>query len=289
MHRALRWFRNALAVLVVVLLVAAATVYILSERIIRRTYDEPLVAIPIPRDSASIAEGGRLALIHGCRGCHTKDLSGEWFEDEFLVARLAAPSLTLAAQDYTDEELVRIIRRGVRPDGRSVWAMSSEMFAPLTDADLGMIIAYIRSQSPPDGLPRTFTPGPLGRFAIATAEYIPAAVLVRETDSITASGYFPSGDEPNARGAYLARTSCPECHNLALQGYPGDTPDLSIVAGYTPEQFAHFFATGEALGGRELRLMSEMARNRFSNFSDEEEAALYAYLVDRARTQAAGR
>lgn len=282
MRRVLRWLRNALATLVLLLLVAAATVYALSERVIRRTYEEPLVSIPIPTDSASIAEGGRLALIHGCRGCHTRDLAGQWFEDNFLIGRFAAPSLTLAAQKYSNEELVRIIRRGVRPDGQSVWAMSSEMFAPLTDADLGMIIAYIRNQSPPGGLPRTLEPGPLGRLGMAVGEYLPAASLVRVTDSITRSGYFPTGEQPYALGAYLARTSCPECHNLALQGYPGDTPDLSIVAGYTPEQFAHFFETGEALGGRELALMSDMARNRFSNFTDEEEAALYAYLVARA-------
>jgi len=74
-----------------------------------------------------------------------------------------------------------------------------------------------------------------------------------------------------------------------LQGYPGDTPDLAIAAGYTPEQFAHFFVTGEALGGRELELMSVMARNRFGNFTDEEEAALYSYLVARAQAIQAGR
>ncbi len=32
-----------------------------------------------------------------------------------------------------------------------------------------------------------------------------------------------------------------------------------------------------------------MARNRFSNFTDEEEAALYAYLVARAEALQAGR
>jgi len=283
MHRVLRWLGIAAAALVALLLLAAATVYVLSERTIRRTYEEPLVAITVPADSASIAEGGRLARIHGCRGCHQPDLRGEYFEDDLLIGRIAAPSLTLAAQKYTDEELARIIRRGVRPDGRSVWGMPSEMFAPLRDEDLGAIIAYIRSVSPVGGIPRTIEPGPLARFGIVTGEYRPAVSWVRETDSITAAGYFPAGDEAPARGAYLARTSCPECHNLRLQGYPGDTPDLAIAAGYTPEQFAHLFATGEALGGRELPLMSLMARNRFSNFTDAEEAALYAYLVDRAR------
>jgi cytochrome c553/mono/diheme cytochrome c family protein len=289
MPRLLRWLRYAVAALVTLMLVAAATVYALSERVIRRTYDEPLVSIPIPTDSASIVEGGRIALIHGCRGCHARDMSGQVWEDDFWFGRQNAPNLTEAAQRYTDAELVRIIRRGVRPDGRSVWSMTSEMFAPLSDADLGKIIAYIRSGPPVAGLSRRFAPGPLARWEIVRGDYRPAAELVRETDAVTAAGYFPAGDEAHARGAYLARTSCPECHNLRLQGYPGDTPDLAIAAGYTPEQFAHFFATGEALGGRELPLMSVMARNRFSNFTDEEEAALYAYLVARARAIQAGR
>lgn len=289
MRRVLRWLRNALAAVVVLLLGAAATVCALSERVIRRTYDEPLVAIPIPTDSGSIAEGGRIALLHGCRGCHARDMSGQVWEDDFWFGRQNAPSLPEAAQGYSDEELVRIIRRGVRPDGRSVWAMSSEMFAPMTDADLGRIIAYIRSVPPAAGLPRLFAPGPLARWEMVQGEYRPAAELVWETDSITAAGYFPGGSEPHALGAYLARTACPECHNLMLQGYPGDTPDLSMAAAYTPEQFAHFFATGEALGGRELELMSVMARNRFSNFTDDEEAALYSYLVARAGALQAGR
>ena len=145
MHRVLRWLRNAIAALVVLLLIAAATVYALSERVIRRTYDEPLSSIPIPTDSVSIAEGGRIALIHGCRGCHARDLSGQEWDHDFWYGRLNAPDLTNATRTYSDAELVRLIRRGVRPDGRSAWAMPSEMFAPLSDADLGRIIAYIRS------------------------------------------------------------------------------------------------------------------------------------------------
>lgn len=282
MRRVLRWVRHVLVAFVLLLLAATAAVYALSERALRRTSAEPLVSIAVPTDSGSIAEGGRLALIHGCRGCHAPDLSGHVWEDDFLIGEINAPSLTLAAQKYTDDELARIIRRGVRPDGRTVWGMPSEMFAPLSDADVGRIIAYLRSVTPVGGLPQRIKPGPLARLGIVTGEYLPATTWVAQADSITAAGYYPAAGEPNALGAYLARTACPECHNLALQGYPGDTPDLSIAAGYSPAQFAHFFATGEALGGRELGLMSQVARSRFSNFTDEEEAALYAYLVARA-------
>lgn len=280
MHRAVRWLRNLVVALFVLLLVATAVVYAMSERIVRRTYDEPLVAISIPTDSASIAEGSRLASVHGCRGCHLADLSGQYFEDNFLLGRIAAPNLTEAAQNYSDDELVRIIRRGVRPDGRSVLAMPSEMFAPLTDADLGAIIAYLRSVPALPGISRTMELGPLARIGLVSSKYFPATTLVHRADSLAAAGYFPTGEQANAHGAYLARTSCTECHGLTLEGDFG--PSLQIVQGYTREQFAHFFATGEALGGRELELMSLVARNRMSPLTDDEETALYAYLVARA-------
>jgi mono/diheme cytochrome c family protein len=241
---------------------------------------EPLVSISIPTDSASIADGGRLAWVHGCRGCHTETLAGQYFADDLLIGRIVAPNLTAAAQQYSDAELLRMIRRGVRPDGRSVLAMPSEMFAPLTDADAGKIIAYIRSLPPVPGFPRSITLGPMAWLGLVTSKYYPTVALVARSDSITASGYYPTGEEPHADGAYLARTACSECHGLTLSGDFG--PDLRIAAGYTPEQFAHFFKTGEALGGRETKLMSEVARNRFSHLTDAEVAALYGYLVARA-------
>jgi hypothetical protein len=56
-------------------------------------------------------------------------------------------------------------------------------------------------------------------------------------------------------------------------------PDLRIAAGYTLEQFTHFMRTGKA---RELKLMSDMARRRFSHFTEDEIAELHGYLVARA-------
>jgi mono/diheme cytochrome c family protein len=281
MPRALRWLRNLVLTLAVLLVVFVAAVYARSEWIVRRTYDEPLVSIAIPTDSASVAEGGRLALVHGCRGCHTNTLTGEYLVDDPMLARLVAPNLTASVRRYSDPELVRIIRRGVRPNGRSVWAMASEMYALLDDEDLGRILAYLHSLPEAPGPDPMLRLGPLGRFGIAVGEFTPAAVLVHEVDSLTEAGTFPKSGDANAAGAYLVRTSCTECHGLTLEG--GDSvPDLRIAAGYSPEQFAHFFGTGEALGGRELKTMSRMARGRFSHLTDAEVAAIHGYLVARA-------
>jgi hypothetical protein len=50
------------------------------------------------------------------------------------------------------------------------------------------------------------------------------------------------------------------------------------VYSYTPEGFTQLLRTGVALGGRQLGMMSEEARNNLSHLTDAEISALYAYL-----------
>ena len=127
MQRLLRWIGIALGSLVALGIIAYAVVYVLSERVLRRTYEVPAVAISIPTDPASIVEGRRLATIHGCLGgCHGKQAEGRVLFDEPLIGRVVAPNLTAAVRKYSDVELAVIIRNGVRPGGRSTMVMPSE-------------------------------------------------------------------------------------------------------------------------------------------------------------------
>jgi mono/diheme cytochrome c family protein len=279
MKRILRWLRNALLGLTVLVVIGTVVVYIVSERVTRRRYDAPGRPILVPRDSASIREGERLAAIRGCSGCHGAQLAGKVFIDNPLVARVVSPNLTISAREYTDAELERIIRHGVRPDGRSVVVMPSGMFNILDDADLGRIIAYVRSVPPVPGHPREVRLRPVARLMFALKKFEPAVVEVRRAAALSTT--YPSGGDPTARGAYLARTACTECHGLDLRGGDG-TPDLRIAAGYSRDAFARFMRTGKALGDRELTLMSDMARRRFSHFTDSEIEALHQYLLARA-------
>lgn len=285
MRRVVRWLRNAALGVAAVVVVAALVLYVLSERVFRHSFAEPLVAIAVPTDSASIAEGKRLAQLRGCSGgCHGTVTEGHVFGDDFMMGHLVAPNLTIAVREYSDAELARIIRRGVRPNGRSVIAMPSGMFSQLNDEDLGRIIAYLRSVPPATGHARRFAPGPAGRLRFASGQSALVTASVRRADALSDS--FPRAGDPNARGAYLARTVCTECHGLNLAGRNG-RPDLRIAAGYTPEQFSHLMRTGKALANRELKMMSPTARSRFSHFTDDEVQALYGYLVARAAMPAA--
>jgi cytochrome c553 len=279
MKRIMRWLRFGALSVVLLLVLGSAIVYVLSERILRRAYTEPRVEITVPEDSISMKEGHRLALVHGCATCHGSDVTGSVFIDDPLLARLVAPNLTTAVRSYANADLVRIIRRGVRPDGSSVIGMPSEMFSGLTDADLGKILAYLSSAPPQSGLGPERRLGPVARIAFVAGRFRPAAELARRAGQLT--GSWPRDADSTAPGAYLARTSCTECHGLELRG--GDqAPDLRIAASYSLEAFTVLMRQGKALGNRELPLMSQVAQSRFRHFTDQELRNLHTYLVVRA-------
>lgn len=157
--------------------------------------------------------------------------------------------------------------------------MPAEMFSPLSDRDLGMILAYLHSVPPHPGPAPRVRLGPLARLGLVLGKYHTAAALVRGADSL--AGSYPGPGEPTGAGAYLARTLCTECHGIDLRG--GQTaPDLRIAQAYSADQFTLLLRTGRALGGRELSLMSQVARLRFSHLSDGEIHALRSYLLARA-------
>ena len=279
MRRVLRWLRNAVLGLIALVLIAALVVYLASERIVRRTHAVDAPPFAAPADSTSLPEGERLARLHGCIGCHGQQLEGKVFIDDPLLAHVVSPNLTIAVREYSDPQLERIIRHGIRPGGRSVVAMPSGMFSQLTDADLGRILAYLRSRPPVAGHAREVRLGPLARLGVVIGRFSTAADEVRRAEALSAE--FPRAGDPTAAGAYLARTVCTECHGLDLNGR-NRAPDLRIAAGYTREQFTRLMRTGKALGDRELTLMSQVARSRFSRFTDAEVDALYDYLIARA-------
>ena len=277
MKRPLRWIGTALGSLVGLGVIADTVLYVLSERVLRRTYEIPAVALSIPNDPASILEGRRLSIVHGCfAGCHGKEAEGKVMFDEPLIARIVAPNLTAAAQKYSDAELAVIIRNGVRPGGHGMVVMPSEAFVGLTDEDLGRIIAFMKSLPAVPGPGPSLSPGPMGRLGLAIVKFKLTAQLIAETVPPSAAT-----NEEAAHRRYLARTVCAECHGTNLRGASTpdfNSPDLRVVAAYSPEAFAQLIRMGVALGGRSLSVMSEWARQHLSHLTDMEIAALYSYL-----------
>jgi mono/diheme cytochrome c family protein len=277
MKSLLRWTGIVLGALAGLGVVAYAVSYVLSERVLRRTYEVPAVSVSIPTDATLIMEGRRLATVRGCvAGCHGKQAEGRVIFDDPMIARVVAPNLTVAAQRYSDAELAVIIRNGVRPGGRSLAIMPSQAYAALTDEDLGRIIAFLKSLPVATGPGPSFTVGPLGRAGLAIGKLKLAAQFIAET--------VPPPEavgEQAAHGRYLARTICAHCHGTDLRGDSNPdftSPDLRIVAAYSADAFAELLRTGVAIGGRNLGVMSASARNNLSHLTDSEIAALYVYL-----------
>lgn len=280
MRTALKWLGRGALALILLLLVATGVVYALSERMIRQTYDVTAEAIAIPADSAAIAEGERLARTRGCyNGCHGEAAEGGLFFEDRLLGTIHAPDLTRAVHRLSDEQLARVIRHGIRADGSSVFVMPSIDFYHLSDDDIEAIVAFLRSLPRTDGPETSVRLGPLGRFLFVAGEFQPAAAEIDHDAPRVDPG---DGSDPALLGEYLARTACAECHGRNFEGTSGPpeaTPNLAITSAYTPEQFRTLMRTGEPRDGRDLRLMDDMSRKRFSYFTDAELDALYAFLT----------
>jgi len=224
--------------------------------------------------TARIAQGLRLSWVLGCHGCHGKNLEGKRFYE------LYASNLTREVPKYSDGQLERLIRGGIHPSGRDVWAMPSEVFQHLSDADLAAVTAYLRTLEPagePTGKPLPFEPET--RTLIARGEIMPAAQFVVRLKSAKPVDLGPS----HAFGRYITMVTCAECHGPELKGHEGDTPDLAVAGGYSRDEFEQLITKGIPAGGRKLKqLMQDVAQNRFTKLTPHEKDALYAYLKARA-------
>ena len=280
--RILLWTFGSLAA---VLLLVLAYVYAASEWMLRRTHDAPMQPIAPVSAPADLVEGERLSKIVGCwAGCHGMEGEGDTL-DVPGVFRITGPTLSEVLPQYSDAELVRLVRYGVKRDGRTALGMASGTFYPLSDADLARIIAHLRRQAarPPVSRERHVTL--LGRAALATGEWKTSAGEVDRT--MPRWGELPRRT-PFERGRYLASITCTECHGFDLQGevFEG-SPSLAVVAAYTPEQFRHLLRTGEPISGRDLGIMSWTARYGFTHFTDQEIDDLYAFLREHHAGQTA--
>jgi mono/diheme cytochrome c family protein len=257
-----------------IVVLAAVAVYAGSEMKLRQTFDIAAAPVTIPTDSATLANGRHVFQTRGCEGCHAKDMVGEVFFDEPRIARLVAPNVPKTIKAYSDADLVRLLRHGVRPNGRGVAVMPSAMLTFLDDTDLHSLIAYLRTLPVRDDgttLPPTEM-RVLARLGLVTGQY--------KLEPLNIVHDMPRPAKPTggaALGEYLAKSSCTECHGTDLKGVE-DTPGLSIVAGYKPEQFATLMRDGVPLDGRKMEMMTGVAKGRFSHFSETEVAGLYAYL-----------
>lgn len=286
--------RRAALFLASVAAIFVATIFLVSEWSLRKAY--ALAPEKVTRAGPeSIAEGKRLAKLYGCTSCHGADYRGHHYNGDPLLVRQYAPNLTLLARTSSDEQFAQAVRQGVRPsDGHALWNMPSPTFVTMTDAELGAVLADLRSR-PAGGKPTPIDgAGFAARMAIVQGLLVP---LWRPlSDEARRETQVPApvlvararADQPKdlgaklAHGRHLAATICAECHGSDLTGDVVEGgPNLEIVGSYQPEDFKRLMRTGKPPGGRDLGIMTETARDDLKVLTDAEIADLYAYLYGR--------
>ncbi len=273
--RAVSVLRHALGALAGLTLLAVASVYAISEWKLRQKFNAPLT--PLGTVTApDLAEGMRMAKIVGCwAGCHGVEGQGGKESIEGIFTH-SAPTLSAVLPLYNDEQLVRLIRYGVKRDGRSAVGMISFVFWSLSDQDLANIIAHLRRQAELPPIARNLQFTFRGRVALVTGDWKVSAKQVDRTRPRW--GELPR-TTPFERGRYYASITCAECHGVDFRGNELENgPSLAILAIYDREQFRHLLRTGEPISGRDLGIMSRVSRIAFSLFTDDEIADLYAFL-----------
>lgn len=291
MRKLLKWIGIVFGSLVALLLVVLGILYIRSNQILNKTYAPPEDPITIPTDTDAIAEGQYLVNnISVCIECHGPNFGGGVVVDDPALGRIVAPNLTMGSgglgSELSEADFVRAIRYGVLPDGRSVRVMPAEDYTHLSDADLGAIIAYVRSLPPVDNaeLPATEL-RPLGRILLATGQL---DIMTAERIDFNMARSPINAAVSLEYGNYLANISgCTGCHGPGLSGgmIPGAPPDWPQAANLTPggpvgswteADFIQTIRTGVDPSGHQL--VDEMPWRSYRNMSDDELKALWLFI-----------
>ena len=222
-----------------------------------------------------------------CTLCHGADLGGAVYSSSPALGTIAGPNLTLGkggvGPDYTDADYLRAIRRGVKPDGRSLIVMPSEVFTHISQEDMGAVLAYLRSAPPVDrDVPKSGF-GPVGRALLAAGKM--NILVAGKTPRLTPPESVPRDTTP-AYGKYIADISgCHGCHGYGLSGGrvagpPGLPPASNLtpagIGKWTEADLVRALREGKSPDGRTLDEF--MPWKVFRGMTDAEIHALWLYF-----------
>lgn len=241
MRPSVRILGQILGGLVVVALLALASVQVFSTNRLAKTFEISDSSPPIPSDSASIARGRHLVrAVTRCVECHGDDLGGKVVVERPVVGRITARNLTTGIGGWgttlSDAAIVEAIRHAVSPTGRALALMPARGYWHLSDNDVAAIVAYLRSVPPVDrDLPPT-TYSFRGRTLLVTGR-LDDMFDARAIDHKARREPAPAPDTTEAYGRYLANIGgCTWCHGSDLAGKPIPLalPDGPLSTDLTP-------------------------------------------------------
>jgi mono/diheme cytochrome c family protein len=276
--------------LALTILVAAAAIYFISENRLNQTLSVPNETVAVPSDTSAIQRGQHLAAAVGvCIDCHGTNLAGKVFIDDPALGRVSAANLTRGrggvAATYSDADLVRSIRHGVSPTGRMLLVMPADDYYHFSDADLGAIIAYIRSMPPVDNELPPNELRVLGRVLFGTGQLPLQPAL--DIDHRAPRPPAPQIGVTPEYGKYLGDTAgCTACHGPGLSGGviaeapPGTVPAANLtptgLGTWSEADFFKVMRTGVRPDGRILDQF--MPWPYYAQMTDDELRAIWRFL-----------
>ena len=275
---------------VLVIGLAWASVFVISESRLNQQVDVPGETIVIPTDITSIQRGQHVAsAVAACVDCHGPNLAGKVLIDDPVLGRFVAPNLTRGrggvGSTFADAEFVRAIRHGVDPGGRQLLIMPSDDYNHFSDADLGAIVAYVRSIAAIDTALPSNEIRTVGRllFAVGQLSLQPSAGI----DHFAPRPLPPRAGVTPEYGKYLADSAgCPTCHGPGFSGGKIPSAPLNAVpaANLTPAglsawsdaDFIKSMRTGMRPDGRVLS--TAMPWPYYAQLTDDELRAIWRFL-----------
>jgi mono/diheme cytochrome c family protein len=260
-----------------------------------------LAAAPAFGQDAQLVERGAYLMnsIVACGNCHAQrdkegrpvpalGLSGGFLFDEEpfrAYVRNITPDVETGIGKWTEAQLARAIREGIRPDGTLIGPpMPIGFYRDIADADVKALVAYLRAQPPV-------------KHVVPKSEYrmkLPKAY----GPPIKKPNVAPPRSDPVKYGAYLAGPlgHCMDCHTpwtesgidgrrMGAGGNPIKGPwGVSVSRNLTPTglkdwsdaEIARAIREGKSRDGSALR--PPMAFDWYRNISDDDMKALIAYL-----------
>ena len=288
--------------LLILFLLTGVSITVMSRQ--NMTYDRPFPDITASTDSMIIARGKSIVFGGGhCADCHSLSNSdslfeagqevplsgGKVFELPFgkIYTANISPDKETGIGKYTDKELARELRYGVKPDGTILYPFMP--FNNLTDEDLQAVVSFLRSQKPinhkvPDhdlnlmgNVFKAFLIKPVGPNGT------PAKKI--ERDSSAAYGQYLATVVANCYGCHTDRSPTggfigePFAGGMVMEEPGGTfiTPNLttdssSRIFGWTEQNFINRFRLGRVLKG------SPMPWPSYKRMSDMELKAIYNFL-----------
>jgi len=234
----------------------------------------------------------------GCTTCHTPrdftkhgapavagmDFAGQVIDlpgfPGHIVASNITPDKETGAGSWSDDQIARAIREGIKHDDTTLFPLMPYMlYKTLSDEDLASVVVYLRSLSP---IRNPLSPSKVN---------FPVSYLVRGVPEPVAHPVpGPNPADPMARGKYLVALGC-GCHDAKkqlpfaggenLRGPWGDmtsanlTPDPSGIGYYSESTFITAMRTGY-VGARELNQI--MPYGEFKGLTDDDLKLMFAYL-----------